>query len=309
MTNIDITTTEFAASGNALYGNLWYRKENVAYTHNGTFHADDVCSTALLELVFPGIEIKRVSHVPPNAELAFDIGLGKFDHHQDNAEVRQDGVTIYSSFGLLWKEIGPTIVAPQEAAIIDATFVKYIDATDNGQGSNPFSVALKAFNPTWNTDQSEEIAFRNAVEFAKIAILMLLKRARSSEEASGIVRSLCESHENFVGEHTLVLDQYMPYTKVCGEYPDVWYVIFRGNRSEGSWNLNTIGKMAVEGYRAPFPDKWFQKSHIYKPEDCTFIHRSGFMAVFSSFEAAKKAALEAEENHKRRLEAEGGSVA
>ena len=60
------------------YGNLFCRSENndIAYTHSGTFHADDVSCAALLKYTFPSIQIKRVLHVPPDAELAFDIGGG-----------------------------------------------------------------------------------------------------------------------------------------------------------------------------------------------------------------------------------------
>ena len=37
---------------------------NEAVTHNGRFHADDVFSAALLEILNPRIHISRVSTVP-----------------------------------------------------------------------------------------------------------------------------------------------------------------------------------------------------------------------------------------------------
>lgn len=82
--------------------------ETVAYTHAGMFHADDVFATALIKMINPSIKICRVFNVPDNAEFAYDIGGGKYDHHQQDAEVRENGVP-YASFGLLWRELGKEI--------------------------------------------------------------------------------------------------------------------------------------------------------------------------------------------------------
>ena len=73
----------------------------VAMTHGGKFHADDVFSAALLRLLRPDIRIHRGFQVPEAFEgLVFDIGLGPFDHHQQDAPVRENGVP-YAAFGLL----------------------------------------------------------------------------------------------------------------------------------------------------------------------------------------------------------------
>ena len=51
----------------------------VAATHAGVFHADDVFGAALLRIINPQIEIKRVyrqDQVPTGAVL-FDIGCGR----------------------------------------------------------------------------------------------------------------------------------------------------------------------------------------------------------------------------------------
>lgn len=77
-----------------------------AMTHGGKFHADDVFSAALLRLLRPDIRIHRGFQVPEAFEgLVFDIGLGPFDHHQQDAPVRENGVP-YAAFGLLWREFG-----------------------------------------------------------------------------------------------------------------------------------------------------------------------------------------------------------
>ena len=70
-----------------------YELPPYALTHAGKFHADDVFSGALLRLLRPGIGISRVFQIPENFDgLVFDIGWGEFDHHQQGAPVRENGV-------------------------------------------------------------------------------------------------------------------------------------------------------------------------------------------------------------------------
>ena len=77
-----------------------------ALTHNGKFHADDVFSAAFLRMLNPRIQIQRVDAIPEDYDgLAFDIGLGKFDHHQNSNERRPNGIP-YAAFGKLWREYG-----------------------------------------------------------------------------------------------------------------------------------------------------------------------------------------------------------
>ena len=78
-------------------------------THNGTMHADEVFATAFLELYLKDIKVFRCSSVDekklnPNA-LVYDVGRGKFDHHQKDALRRSNDIP-YSSLGLFWKEFG-----------------------------------------------------------------------------------------------------------------------------------------------------------------------------------------------------------
>ena len=68
-------------------------------THGGKFHADDVFSGAFLTILKPGIQIERAFQVPEGyAGLVFDLGWGRFDHHQQGAPVRENGVP-YAAFG------------------------------------------------------------------------------------------------------------------------------------------------------------------------------------------------------------------
>ena len=76
------------------------------FTHGAKFHADDVFSTAFLRLLNPAIEVTRGFDVPEDFDgIVYDIGRGKYDHHQQDKEIRENGVP-YAAFGLLWREFG-----------------------------------------------------------------------------------------------------------------------------------------------------------------------------------------------------------
>ena len=77
------------------------------FTHGGKFHADDVFSTALLQIVRPDIQITRGFTVPEDFDgIVYDVGGGMFDHHSEPRETRPNGVP-YAAFGLLWRVLGP----------------------------------------------------------------------------------------------------------------------------------------------------------------------------------------------------------
>jgi len=74
-------------------------------THNSTMHADEVFATAFLDLYLGNVNVYRTNKVTRNDCLVYDIGRGEFDHHQEDAKVRKNGIK-YSSIGLLWKKYG-----------------------------------------------------------------------------------------------------------------------------------------------------------------------------------------------------------
>ena len=120
-------------------------------THGGMYHADDILATALLEIILKGtvvyednwhegdqtIPLVRVtdwkSFVTTEDDIVYDIGLGEFDHHQKNKEIRENGIP-YAALGLLWKRFAETQLGfdPEIAKMVDEDFVQYIDQTDNG---------------------------------------------------------------------------------------------------------------------------------------------------------------------------------
>ena len=108
------------------------QKNITAFTHSGKFHADDVFSSALLRYINPEITITRGNRVPEDFEgIVFDIGRGRYDHHQRDSRVRENGIA-YAAFGLLWEELGAEILGSEELAQkFDEAFVQPLDNNDN----------------------------------------------------------------------------------------------------------------------------------------------------------------------------------
>ncbi len=172
--------------------------EIVVGTHNGEFHADEVFAVAALMMLgsLQGAEVTVVRSRDPailkTCDVLVDVGGEynveslRFDHHQWEGapKPRENGVK-YSSFGLVWKEIGET-VAPGFSHLVDRDLVQGIDAVDNGQGSvlNVFdkegrycehatvSGQVANMNPTWqemqtwNSLRHEALALASGVEDA-----------------------------------------------------------------------------------------------------------------------------------------------
>ena len=104
---------------------------NTIYTHGGVFHADEVFSTALINIVreyfkLPLIFPERGFNPPMDDDktLIYDIGGGVYDHHQKDAEYRPNGDK-YASFGLLWRDLAPLInLTDEEISYVDNILVK-----------------------------------------------------------------------------------------------------------------------------------------------------------------------------------------
>lgn len=184
------------------------------YTHDKTFHADDVFSAALLQLLCPDITIVRKRNIDKGTmsrrdTIVFDMGGGEFDHHQSKKQERQDG-TPYASFGLLWKKYGICLVDSEDSvAQIDSNLVRWIDDTDNGGSPNTLTSAIKVFNPCWDEENQKTISddqFFLAVQVARTILENYIKRKRADYKADRIIEQACKVQRGGV----IVLEKFLP---------------------------------------------------------------------------------------------------
>ena len=265
-----------------------------AFTHGGRFHADDVFSAALLTMLYPEIEIQRGFEIPEDFDgIVFDIGFGKYDHHQQDRRVRENGVS-YAAFGLLWEDYGTNFLKEEMAKKFDEKFIQPLDEADNTGCKNEIAEVIGSFNPGWNEELEPDTCFEEAKQVA----IQILKRKfaylRGEEEAECIVAEAIKK----VTDHILVLEQFVPWKKqVAGTEID--FVIYPSKR--GGYNAQAV-PISEENpelkYR--FPEEWGGKDaeelqKLSGIATLTFCHNSGFLIATQTFEDAKLACKMAKE--------------
>ncbi len=279
-------------------------EEATFVTHAGNFHADDVFSTVFLEKLYDNITLIRLKDYQDNDsnKLAYDIGLGKFDHHQTDYKSRSNGIH-YCSFGLLWQDYGKTFLKKINVEDIDTTFdvldkllVTQIDAVDNGDFSlkSSFNVYLldslvSLFRPSFDSLDDEDSCFLNAVNFARIIFDQVLKDVTSKVKVIKKVKTLIPT----IKDKVLVLDEFIPY-----EYSiyylnlDIEFVIYPSNR--GGYAAHTVAKH-YKGFDSlvPFKKEWagLRDEELQKVsgiKTAKFCHNKLFLATALTLEDTLK---------------------
>lgn len=259
-------------------------QKNIAMTHGGKFHADDVFSAALLKLVDPQIEIVRGFQIPDGFDgMVFDIGSGKYDHHQEGAEIRENGVP-YAAFGLLWRELGKLIMgrglpadqAAKEADYFDEKFIQPLDEDDNTGSGNPLASIIAAFNPNWDSDESPDRCFAQAVDFATLILKKKINHILSVQRAKALVETaLADSKDNIV-----ILPRFAPWKSVLVP-SDAEFVVYPSQR--GGYSAQVIpADFDTKESKYDFPEEWAGKSEdelqrISGVPTLTFCHKSRFL--------------------------------
>ena len=280
-------------------------------THSGTMHADEVFATAFLDLLFGNVKVFRTSSVDfdlvPSNAIVYDIGRGKFDHHQVDALKRDNGIT-YSSLGLLFKEYGKELLKKYDFLYLDDVFlaldkdfIEGIDADDNGffpkieanYKVKTLPGIIKIFNPSFDSCENETEQFLKAVELAKMIfeeeIFYINGKVIADKKVSDII-DLNDPNSKY-----LILDEYLPYEDTLLNHPkakELLFVVFPSNR--GGYAIKTIPKSCEDKTtRMDFPEEWAglqneeleEKSGI---KGLRFCHTGRFIVNCSSLEAVYK---------------------
>jgi len=279
-------------------------------THGGIFHADDVFATVILAML-GDITVMRVFTVPADTRaFVYDIGRGKYDHHQKGGNgARETGIP-YASCGLIWRDYGaeavqnlgcPANLTDRVTAEVDNVLIEGIDGIDNGIPIiadstrikyNPLNVAeeIGQFNPTWDSCQHPDEAFAAACKFAEGILHRTIEYAISNAKAESRVM---DAIQKTVG-HILVLPEYMPWVEAVFKAErekenEIWYIIFPSRR--GDYSVQCIPDVPGSfGQRHPLPKEWWGNPKASGVEGCTFVHANGFIAACDTLEHALKLA-------------------
>jgi len=286
------------------------RHNVVAATHSGSFHADDVLAAATIRLANPAATILRSRDMDQlnAADILFDVGrvfdpaTCRFDHHQlEYKEARENGIP-YSSFGLVWNELGATLCGSADAANrVDAALVQGVDAIDCGVtlSNDPMSVkvmsilaVLGSFNPGWQDAASHERlneAFEQAVSVAKLILQNAIREAKGFENSKALVEQGALLEEG----RLLMLDQGVPWKETVMESPkynQLLYVIFPD--AQAKWHVSCVpDKTGSFSNRKSLPAAWAgldgeELDKVTCIKGCVFCHRARFVGGHTTKEGA-----------------------
>ena len=225
------------------------------FTHGGKFHADDVFSTALLQILRPDIQVTRGFVVPDDFDgIVYDVGGGMFDHHSEPRECRPNGVP-YAAFGLLWRLLGAQLVGEHQARLLDENFIQPLDLNDNTGEQNSLADAIGSFNPLWDSKDDPDVCFWRAVPVAKQILENEIAAANAVNRADDTVRRAYASMKDGI----VVLPAYMPWKN--GLYKtDAIFVVYPSQR--GGYSAQCVNDHRTKRSKQPFPVAW-----AGKPED------------------------------------------
>lgn len=282
-----------------------------AFTHSGKFHADDVFSSALLLYLNPQITITRGNRVPEEYDgIVFDIGRGRYDHHQRDSRVRENGVP-YAAFGLLWEELGGEILGETLAQRFDEEFVQPLDNNDNTGEKNELATLIGNFNPVWDEteaadgvteeerDRGLSVGFLRAVQVAGMVLENKFARYRADARADEKINQVLAMQETQGGDaRILVLPEFVPCQKQLKE-TDIAFVIFPSNR--GGYCIQPQKKPDSMNYKCSFPKQWLglENEELQKATGLAsagFCHKGGFlMTVGDEADAIRACEISLEE--------------
>ncbi len=282
-------------------------------THSGKFHADDVMATAILRLLLGDIKVTRTrdDNILKKLDLVYDISLGEFDHHQLTKELRENNIP-YASCGLVWREFGSRVIQKfnsqfEENDIIsifdyvDKNLVQGIDATDNGIDIKSeikvtsITDIIQSFNPTWDSNDSQDEAFEEATHYATEVIKRIISRQVSVIKARSIVN---DAFENRTINEIMILKNGCPWLHQLLKIDlnnEVLFVISPSD-DNAEYKIQTVKKTVdtfearkdlLESIRGKSSE---EINSIIKIDDSIFCHKAGFIASTKSMESALKIA-------------------
>lgn len=291
-------------------------------THSGTMHTDDVFATAFLDLYKKDIKLIRVKEITDTVKkgaLIYDIGRGEYDHHQEDAKVRENGIK-YSSFGLLFNKFGREYLKEQEIEEVETVFntmdkelIEGIDAVDNGVFPEINAIykvktlddIIKSCNPSYGSSQNENDQFIKAVELAKIIFQETLSNIIGKTKARKIILEKIAT----TTEPYLELDEYIPYEETILKSENASHILFAlypSNR--GGYGIKTIKKSSEDkNDRLSFPEEWAglekeQLENVSGIKDIEFCHSGRFLIICKTKQAAYKVLDKVLQNEKAKIQ-------
>ncbi|MFD1737258.1 MYG1 family protein [Bacillus salitolerans] len=279
-------------------------------THNGTFHADDVVAYIILEELFGPLQLVRSRNEEEllTCDLVFDVGGGKYDHHTNNKEYRENGMP-YAAAGLIWRDFGKELLirkgVPPHAVdnlffYLDEQYMQGLDAVDNGVRFNREVLVpelpsdIHRFNPRWDKEEDENEQFFKAVTFARTSFLNLIEEQKSVIAAEQLIK---EAYLNRQQKEILFLKTHCPWLQALLKIDttkEVQFVIYQDIRKGYLIQVVPLHQNTFEA-RKDLPKEWAglraeELNELIGIKDAIFAHPARFIAGAKTKESILKMA-------------------
>ena len=284
-------------------------------THSGQFHADDIFSTALLNIYFknkePKTKLKYKRSIKKEdidkADIVYDIGLIynpkklRFDHHQnDTGLIRSNGIP-YAAFGLLFKHFGHGLISlisgeknkkvlAEIFDIVEKKLIQHIDAMDNGtstykqlfKGVDVITIDnyFRMYKFEAGSEDMKKIdkKFFELVKFSEPILENIINYAteRQKEKALGQ-----KAYNKAKDKRIIICDRFYSYN--FNEFPEPLIVVYPDLRNNWSAKNVQTGEDMYDA-RFYFPESWRglvdeELERACGVKGAKFCHKSGFLCV------------------------------
>ena len=278
-------------------------------THSGTFHADEIFATLILSKILPEITLIRVPEVRETINeniLVYDIGAGKFDHHQFGGNGQRLNGVKYAACGLIWKEYGKQLLEKYKIEEIDYTWnyidenlIQFIDSNDNGQlpkiqadyRNVHISYIISLFNPKWYEEDNSDEKFLKALNLANIIFDEFLEDTFAKMKAKKQVEQAIDESKDEI----MLLERNIPWKEFLlnsekEKAKEINYVVFPSKR--GGYNVYAVPiEIGSFENRKTLPQSWRGKrdkelQEITGVKTARFCHNAGFLCSSETLEDA-----------------------
>ena len=284
-------------------------------THSGQFNADDIFSTALLNIYFknkePKTKLKYKRSIKKEdidkADIVYDIGLIynpkklRFDHHQnDTGLIRSNGIP-YAAFGLLFKHFGHELISlisgeknkkvlAEIFDIVEKKLIQHIDAMDNGtstykqlfKGVDVITIDnyFRMYKFEAGSEDMKKIdkKFFELVKFSEPILENIINYAteRQKEKALGQ-----KAYNKAKDKRIIICDRFYSYN--FNEFPEPLIVVYPDLRNNWSAKNVQTGEDMYDA-RFYFPESWRglvdeELERACGVKGAKFCHKSGFLCV------------------------------
>lgn len=268
-------------------------------THDGSFHADEICAIAVLQEALPAdIETRVLRTRDPmflaKCDIVVDVGGGRYDHHGQDNKHYPNGVP-YSALGKVLDDVEPNV---QLRNFILWDWGYAIQSYDNGVYHLPPGIEqskmrwINAMNATWDEHLSQSELQERFEETLKMA-RKIYRRVRTQAMSRILSQQVLATAPVYIKKFIELPMCGCPWQQVAYKNKNLLGAYHQDEH--GHWVVRVAKDNPVcPGTRIDFPAEWGglegkALESVTKIKGSLFCHKALYMAIFETKDAAMTA--------------------